>query len=233
MKTLLIILLLFCELKAQESFTINDFSVTIHDSKLLVQNQNDKIVYQKVFSNPEGFTVDLDNDNIDEFLINDFYEENNQYYYTIYIFSAIDTFYQIDSLYSGLKEPLYVFSSETNSYIIITGSPDFDEFSNIQDDEVFSPIVCWDYNGQEVSIVNDELYDIYINENEKVISYLTMKYRKLGKSCETTKLLKQAIATAYANYYQAGEKSNAESFLKNYYLCNDIEEFKSKIKDLL
>lgn len=233
MKIFLIIFLLFCELQAQESFTINDFLITIHDSKLVVENQSKKSIFQKVFSNPEGFPVDLDNDSNDELLVTDFYEENNKYFYTLYVFSSLDSFYLVDSIYSGMREPSFTLSDETNGYILITGSPDFDEFFNIQEDEIFSPIVCWNYDNQELTIINDQLYDIYIEENEKIISYVAMTCRKLNKTCETSNLLKQAIATVYTNYYHAGEKSNAESFLKNYYLCNDIEEFRSKIKDLL
>lgn len=233
MKILLILILLFCELQAQDSLSIEGFTAAIIDSKLVVQNQDNKIIYQKLFTNPEGVLVDLDNDNVNELLVSDFYEANNQYFYTLFLFSAYDDFNLVDSIYSGLEEPYYAFSDEINGYIIITGSPDFDELYNIQEESVFSPIVCWSYDGHELGIINDQLYSIYLDENEKIISYVTMAFNKSGKTCEISKQLKQAIATVYTNYYHAGEKTNAENFLKNYYLCKDIEEFKNKIKELL
>ncbi len=41
------------------------------------------------------------------------------------------------------------------------------------------------------------------------------------------------IAAVYANYINAGEKSVASQFLKNYYLCEDLEQFKQKLNELI
>jgi hypothetical protein len=233
MKMMVIIFLFFCELNAQENFSIGNYSVILFNSKLTVENKDHKLLYERSFSNPEIYSVDLDDDGIDELLVNDAKDEDDKNFYTMYIYSMTDSVALVDSIYSGLNEPYCKMSDETNGYIIISGSPDFDEFCSSQNEEIFSPVVCWKYEDGELSLVSDSLYEVYMNENETILQYIISKYANNGKTCETSKMLKDAIAAVYANYYHAGEKSNAESFLKNYYLCKDIEEFKNKIKELL
>ena len=73
-------------------------------------------------------------------------------------------------------------------------------------------------------LVNDEVYNVFINENESIINYLDDYLNDNSKNCKTSITVKAAIAAAYANYINAGEKSVASQFLKNYYLCEDLEQ---------
>ena len=232
MKTLL--LLLICvNLYAQDTLLTEDYSVIINNSKMFVEDANKQIIHEITFNNPNGFLVDLDEDGADELIVNDFTEDKNHSYYTLYLFSPVDSFILIDSIYSGLTEPYYTFSDEIKGYMLITGSPDFDEFALAGSEYIFSPLVCWSYTDEGLTIINDQLYDVYIQENDKILSFINSEYSMDGKSCEESSELKQAIATVYTNFYHAGEKTNAENFLRNYYLCKDITEFKNKLKELL
>lgn len=232
MKTLF--LLLICiNLYAQDTLLTENYSIILRNSKMIIENAHKKVIMETTFNNPNGFLIDLDEDGSEELLINDFIVDRNHLLYTLYLFSPVDSFMLVDSIYSGLIEPYYVFSDEIDSYMVITGSPDFDEFAQADTEYIYSPLVCWSYSDEGLTIINEQLYDTFIQENDKIISFLDQEYISNGKSCETTTELKQAIATVYANFYHAGEKTNAESFLRNYYLCNDITEFKNKLKELL
>lgn len=237
MKTikLLFISLLFtsCFYAQSNNIRIENFNIDIVDARLEVKDQFDKNVYERTFLNPSGYTADLDDDGISEYLVNDFQEDEGKYYYTVYIYNTVDSFYLSDSIYSGLKEPYYLFSEEISSTVLITGSPDLDSLYIPDMDYIFSPLVCWSYRDNGLEIVNDELYDIYISENEKNISYVDSVYDANGKSCEIARKLKLAIATIYMNYLYANENTNAEQAMRYYYNCEDREKFREALRKLL
>jgi len=54
-------------------------------------------------------------------------------------------------------------------------------------------------------------------------------YLSDGKTCNTTHRLLAFIASGFINYYNSGEHTVADKFLKKYYLCNNSEEFKSSL----
>jgi hypothetical protein len=120
-----------------------------------------------------------------------------------------------------------------NEVILITGTPDSDTLNTIQSSEIFSPLICWGFADNQFSIVNDKLYDIFIDENDNNIDYIDSLYRKYGNNCSTTMMLKAAITAVYINYIYADESSVADKFFDKYYNCGDKKEFKEAIKKLL
>ena len=214
----------FCQ---EANFSAGDFSVSINNSILKVL-KNDTLVYQKKFINPSIDSVDLDNDGINELELIDSVVSSGQTFYTFYIFSTIDSFYLSDSIYSGITAPYEVESDEVPGKIIITGNPIFDHF-NGESYTTFSPINCWKYESGEVFGINDEIYDLFINENEDIIDYLDQYFRFKKSDCINSKEMLGAIAAGYANYINAGEESSAEHFLSTYYFCLDADKLKEEL----
>lgn len=214
-------------------YTIDSITVKVENNTLSVTNKANDQIYIKNFSNPSAYAVDLDEDGVTEFLVNDYTEKDGQYFYTLYIFNAVDSFYMVDSIYSGLKEPYYMYSEELKGMLLITGSPDFDYLNINGTEDVFSPIICWKYSNYEVNIINDQLYEIFISENENNLRYIEQLTTEKGKDCDSSNLIKAAIASVYANFIYADEESNAEQVLNEFYNCKDLDAFRKEIKENL
>jgi hypothetical protein len=120
-----------------------------------------------------------------------------------------------------------------NKVILITGSPDFDSLNAPQLNKIFSPLVCWAIIGNELGIVNDRLYDIFISENEKYIEFADSLYKTRGSGCNTSFLIRSIIAAIFVNYIYADEKAVADKSLNKYYECDDKVKFKEAIEKLL
>jgi len=235
-KTILILFFsLFSSYFAQEElFLLDHFKIKLQANKLTVSgSDNEAIIFQKSFIDPTPVAQDMDNDGIKELLISDCVKKNDICSYTVYVFNSVDSFYIVDSIYSGLKQPYSYSSEEINEEILVTGSPDFDSLYSSAIGSSFSPIICWQYNGSELEIVNDKLYDIFISENEAMIEFIDVYLKENGKNCASLSKLKQVIAAVYANYITADEKTNAEYTLKRYYSCDDLDKFKALLQNLL
>ncbi|MDP4174872.1 MAG: hypothetical protein Q8933_12925 [Bacteroidota bacterium] len=220
-------------LNAQDTtFSVENFNIKFESSKLTVTD-NDEKVYQRDFSDPISFTLDLDSDGVDELLVSDSEEKDGLSYYTLYVFNCTGSFFLTDSIYSGLKEPYVFDSDEINNIVIVTGSPDFDSLYVPELEVAYSPLICWSFVDTSLAIVNDQLYDPFIDENNKNIELMDAIYKEKGKDCKITESLKQIIATTYANYIYADEKALAERALVQYYYCEDLKQFKENIEKLL
>ncbi|RJP70653.1 MAG: hypothetical protein C4539_05915 [Ignavibacteriales bacterium] len=237
MKKLLLILFGFIlsgSVSAQDNlFTTESFIVKITGTKLIVEELLErKIVFRKDFIHPAGYVIDLDNDGNVEFLVNDCRESEGKNLYSVFIYNTVDSFYLIDSILSGLKEPYYTFSDEINEIILITGSPDFDTYNSDEIEMIYSPLICWGFHGNEFGLVNDQLYDIFINENEKNIDFVEEQYKAKGKNCNTANMLRGVIASIFINYYSADEKAVADKALDELFVCDNKARFKEEITKL-
>ena len=215
-----------------KTYDFNSFSVKIENNILQAYDNNNKVILEKKFNDPRDFTTDLDGDSVDEYLVIDITRQNNGNFFTLYIFSTIDSFYVADSIPSGFFEPYQATSEEAGGTIIVSGNPNFDSL-NAGDGDDYVPINCWKYDNGEIFSVNDEVYNIFLTENDTLLDLIDSYFGNSGDSCATTKKMKAAIAAAYANYLSAGDKILAAKFLKKYYLCPDQENFKQNITALL
>ncbi len=193
--------------------------------------KNNKPVFQKEFNDPHEFVSDLDSDGVNELLVIDSFKRQNGIFYTLYIFNTVDSFYTADSIYSGSMEPYQIASGEAGGTLIITGEAKFDVF-NKDDDEPFIPIECWKYENAQLYPVNDDVYDIFISENENLIETLDSYLETNHADCSNMGKLKPIIASIYFNYLSAGDKSLAYQFIKKYYPCSDIADFIKTINEL-
>ncbi|MCL5029944.1 MAG: hypothetical protein M1480_13105 [Bacteroidetes bacterium] len=214
------------------NFNFDQYNIKIENSKLNVTSKSGKLFLEKNFNNPHELSIDLDSDGINEYLIIDEKKDSSRILYTLYIFNTVDSFYVADSIPSGCLEPYIYFSKETNKNIIVTGNSKFDSF-NKDSEDTFIPINCWIYDNAEIFSVNDEVYNIFISENEKLIDIIDAHFSMNSEDCKSTETIKAAIAAVYANYISAGEKILANQFLKKYYHCNDLEKFKQTLNELL
>ena len=227
------LLLFSINLYAQEdTLSFDNFYLTFQNKELNVLDNNNKIIYQKKFINPSPYTSDLNDDNSDEYLVLDSTVNKGMPWFTLYIYNTTDQFSLTDSIVSGTTEPYETTSGDLGGTIIVSGNTDFEQFNKVSDN-YFIPINCWRYEDSAIFLVNDEVYNVFINENESIINYLDDYFNDNPKSCTETDSVKAAIATAYVNYINAGEKSVASQFLKNYYLCEDLPKFKQELNELI
>ncbi len=221
----------------------NDIQINFITNKMIVKN-NDKIIFEKEYLNPSSFYVDFDNDGNEEYLINDFVIKDSHKFYTIYIYNIIDnpdasqtdTFSLIDSIYSGLKEPLFLLSDEIDEMILVVGYPELDSLNYKLNDSIFSPLNCFYYDGINFQNINDKLYDIFINDNDIMLDYLDSQSSIIptnaGRDCSFTLNNKNVIVSIFINYLNADEKSLANEFITQYYLCDDLNEFKNYLEEI-
>ena len=216
----------------QQIFTFDTFTAQIQNSELTVKDNGGETVFEKMFSNPHDYAIDLDGDSVNEYIVIDSSGSTNLPSYTIYIFNTIDEFTIADSIASGITEPYDMFSNEEGGEIVVTGNKDFEIFAD-GDSDIFLPLNCWKYDSGQIYLINDNIYDLFIQENGEIIDYLD-SYNESGEyNCNTASQVKSAVAAAYANYIHAGEVTIASQFIKKYYPCDDVDKFLKNINELL
>jgi len=82
-------------------------------------------------------------------------------------------------------------------------------------------------------LVNDELFEPFIFENANLSQLMDYYTHNKIMDCSTSQLYKGIIASSFANYINAGEQSLAAQIVKKYYVCEDVENFKQDIMDLI
>jgi len=226
-KFLMIFLILFpCLSFAQnEIYDYGNYYLRMEGSSLQAFREDSSVFYEKQFSNPDYFAADLDSDGVNEFIIIDYRISDGKKSYSLFVYNTADSLYSADSVNSGSTEPYQAFSKELNTVLLVTGNPAFDSLNSV-DSLSYLPLNFWKFEEGSLYLANASIYDLYINENANIIDMIEEYYLQNGKSCESTEKIKGAIASGFINYYAAGEKSFASQFLKNYYFCGDISEFK-------
>lgn len=215
----------------QSAFHAASFSIKFENSLAYAFDENGKNVFQGKFYHPSGMISDLDADGVDEFIIIDSNSVNRKTVFTVSIFNTVDSFYLVDSINSGGTSPYFQVNEETNKVTLITGNPDFDNY-NANPEFFFSPLDCWKYESSELSLNNEEMYELLLTENENIIEFLE-NYRWNSDSCSTSKEILGAIASAFANYINAGETAIAYQFLRKYYMCCNLDLIKKEFLELL
>lgn len=220
-------------LTAQADTTFfNSYIVLVDVNFMKVEDAKGQSVFQKQFYRPYEYLADIDADQFDELIVVDSIITDRKLSFAIYLFSGEDNFKLIDSIYSGSFFPFISYSEEIESMIIETGIPEYAVF-NQTTNLVSLPINLWKVENNELFLVNDELYEPFIFENSNLIQLID--YHTLDKpiDCSTSQTYKGIIASAFTNYMNAGEQSLATQMLKKYYMCDDIENFKQEIIDLI
>lgn len=231
MKYIIILIILFgIETGAQQEYNFNNYKIIVGKSDIGIK-AGEKIIEDFKFNDPSEFLVDLDGDSLDDFLVIDHISKGERDMYTVYLFNTIDTVYIVDSIQSGYFLPYYTLSDELGEVIIITGNADFIKYENGEGQ--FIPISCYKYESGEILLINDELYDLFILENEAILEYIDEYFSSNVNNCTNTLKVISALASAYANYINAGEPTLAHQLIMNYYFCDDCEEFVSGINQLI
>lgn len=218
----------------QHTYSFDMFTAQLNDSLLTVKDSADNIIYEMTFNNPHDYTVDLDGDSVEEYIVIDSAGTADVPDYYIYIFNTIDQFSLADSIHSGTAEPYDMFSNEEGGEIIVTGNADFEAFNGTDSDsDIFLPLNCWKYESSQLYLINSDIYDLFIQENEEIIDYLDSYSDSDEFTCDEGRENKSAIAAAYVNYVNAGEVTIASQFIKKYYICPDLDDFIKNINQIL
>ena len=228
MKKVLILFFLFLTIPliAQKSvYDYHSYSLKTDSQSVKALSNDGNLIYQKIFFHPEDYITDLDSDGVNELVVIDYLENNNRKFYTLFIYNTIDTFYLADSIYSGSVKPYEDYSEDINGMVYVTGDTRFDTF-NTDSTISFLPVNCWKFEDGAVFLANASVYDVFMNENDLVLQTIDDYYDTDGRTCSTTHKIQGAIASGFINYYNTGEHTVANQFLKKYYLCNDAEYFK-------
>lgn len=230
----LLIILAFSSLIYSQgrTYIYDSFSAKIENSILRVLDKNKNLVLEKKFNDPYDLSADLDGDGADEYLVIDDLKQDDKDFYTIFIFHTADSFYAADSIPSGCLEPFQTNSEETGGTIIVAGNPKFDSLNPAGSDS-YVPVNCWQYQNEKASLINNKIYKLFVAENDTLLDVIDAYYNSNGSDCKSTGKMKGLIATVYANYMHASDKLLASQFLKRYYHCDDMEDFRKKINSLL
>lgn len=232
---ILILILFVASIKSfsqERNYTLNIFTAKFFQNHLEVFDSTKEHIYEKTFNNPQATLADLDNDGVDEFLVTDSHKKGESDFYTLYIYNTIDSFYVADSIQSGFMEPTERESKEYGGIIVLTGNSNFDIFNRDSEDK-YLPIECWHYENGKINFISDQIYNIFISENDTLTEELDSYLESNPDDCNSLAKVKGLIASIYANYMSAGENILANQFLKKYYHCNDLEIFKKKLNELL
>jgi hypothetical protein len=237
MKFYLFVIVLFitAEIFPQSDSTdaeFESFTARLNNKLLLVVSNEGDTLYSKVFKNPEFTTSDLDSDGVEEYIIVDYKEIDDKNDFTLFVYNTLDTFYCVDSIHSGYIEPYIVYSTDAESNVIVAGIPQFNELNNGKEESSL-PINVWKYEEAALTIVNNEIYELFETETGSIIDYLEDYFDSNIENCQSSQQVNNIIASGYINLVNAGENSVASQFLKKYYLCPDIESYKLKIENLL
>lgn len=237
MKHFLYLFLIFSitDLFPQEDSTSVDFdlfTVKLKDNLLQVYSNEGSLIFIQKFENPVFTTADLDSDSVEEYILIDYKIMDQKKDYTIFVYNTIDTFYCVDSIRSGFYEPYVFYSDEVKGNVIIAGIPGFNEL-NLGKLDISMPLNIWQYGENGIALINDQIYNLFLSENESVVDYLDDYFDSNVKNCNSSEQVNNLIATGYINYKNAGELSDANQLLLKYYLCTDISNFKKKIEKLL
>ncbi len=222
---LFLIFIFLTDIFPQEKSELNSelFRIIIDGRKLVVNQNEGPEIYSREFQNPSGYLYDLDSDGNDELLIRD--EINSEFH--LFVYNLLDTFYLAGEINSGIVEPYETYSGELEGLIIVSGNSDF-AYLNEGSKVKALPINCWKFEDGEIFSVNEELYDIFLTENEALVSSIETEV----KECSQSKSIKSVIAAVYINSLNADDKASAESFLKTFYLCDDLEKFREELNNL-
>jgi hypothetical protein len=227
---LLIPFLLLNSFAQQNYYEYAPFSIRFEQGVMEVKN-GDAVLYTHSFRNPSENGVDLDGDGIDEFLVIDQMEEDGRRQFILFIFNITESFFLVDSISSGSIEPYIIYSEEVEDYILISGNSSFMQFTGNNAEHL--PVNCYKYETGEVFLVNDEIYDVFISENDELLEIIDKYFEMNARNCTSSLDIIPALSAAYANYINAGEPTLASHLITNYYYCDDKERFIKKIDDLI
>lgn len=230
-RDLLLFLILYSFISIAQTDSSSQHSIRMKD-KVLSVLVNDNLIYQKSFLRPDGFTIDLDEDNNEEFVVIDSILLANEFHYTLYIFNTIDSFYLSDSIYSGITKPYETASEDVEGILFAAGNSAFDKF-NRSGEVSFSTLNYWKFVEGSVFLVNSEVYDLYIDRNDEIIEIINSYVGTERLDCSISKEILGSVAAVFGNYLSAGEDALAIKFLKEYYLCEDIDRLEKELKELV
>lgn len=219
-------------LQAQEkNYQFTNFQISVVGNEVSVLTESDSLIYQRTFINLIELTNDLEMDGSPEFIV---FEKDSLLHagYIIYLFNTLDEFFLIDSILAGITEPSIIISEEINYPLIVCGNQDFEIFFS-DNNENYEPINLWKFEQGELYLANEDVYEIYLTENENLLGFLTTELGDSNLTCESVKPYISAIASAYANFINAGEASSALQLIDKFYSCADIENFKQTLDELL
>ncbi len=215
----------------EKIYQSENFTVTFNNNKLITHFISDSTIMESEFKNASLLINDLDADGNSEIVLIDSDTTLHQGF-VIYVFNTLDDFFLVDSIIAGWTQPVIVVAEEIQYPVIICSNPDFQIFySNIN--ENYEPINVWKFEQGELYLANEEVYELFINENENLINLLTDELGNKKADCQRIKPYISLLASAYANFINAGETTSAFQMLDKYYTCEDIEKFKQTIDELL
>lgn len=237
MKALIVLffaLILSSALFAQaENYEFDTYTVTVEKNIVLAMDVNGKIFYNRPFENLKEFLADLDGDSISEFCVTTSKTINNNTFYKVYVYNTIDTFQLADSLESLNLEPYSVYDEESEREIFVVGNPACIKLALNKEETITAALDCYEYDGTGFNLINNQVYDIFMRQNEMLVDSLDSFYADSDSNCTCSQKVRSLIAATYLNYKNAFEDSISLHFLNKYYFCNDVLDFKSKLNGLL
>ena len=235
MKKLLLTIIVFSfsiVFAQSDEYLFESFTVKLESKSLIALDSLNQIVFTKTFLNPVLTLTDLNRDGVDEIILIDSNSAFDQPDYHLFIYGFDKNIFLIDSVYSGVIQPFETEFEELDGTVLVTGDTQYN-FFNQADKQFYLPISCLAFDGSKMVLVNDILYDIFIEENEIILASIIDYVNVNGKNCNSSEALLPMIVSAYVNYINAGENSSALQLINNFYYCENKDELIKKIESLM
>lgn len=216
-----------------ENYEFDGFSVSVNGNLVTAKSGSGEIFYSAKFTNMTESLVDLDNDSLPEFCITTKNTAGKNDYYKFYVFNAVDSFYLADSLESLNIEPYTIIDEESGKTFIVTGNPELKRIAGKNEEKIYAAVDCYGYDGNSFFTANDQVYDVFLQENEELLDSVDAFYKNNANDCSKSDGILSCVAAVYLNFKNANEDSMALHFLNKYYFCKDIMEFKARLNGLL
>jgi hypothetical protein len=214
-----------------ENYEFDNFTVTVQKNILSVKSVSGETIYTRQFDNLKEFTSDLDGDSIPEFCVSEEMKNGNNTIYKMLVYNTVDTFTLADSLESLNMEPYSVADEDSGQLVFVAADTNFLRFAG--DVPVTAAVNCYEFDGLNFVQINDQIYDIFMRQNEEIVDSLDNFFDDNSNDCASSKKVLSLIASLYVNYKNADENSISLHLLNKYYFCSDLLDFKSKLDGLL
>jgi|GEM_PF-655199 len=219
----------------EENYEFDNFTVSAKDKIVLAKTDDGQTFYSRKFDNAEfkEFLSDLDGDSIPEFCVKVSDKIDNNTYYKVYVYNAVDTFYLADSLESLNVDPFSVSDEDNGQEIYVVGNTGLATLATNKKEEITTSVDCYLFDGVNFVLANDQMYDIFIHQNDDLLDSLDEFYDSADKDCANSKKMATLIGAIYINLKNANEDSMALHFINKYYFCDDLKDYVEKLNSLI
>ncbi|NUN07874.1 MAG: hypothetical protein HUU54_01730 [Ignavibacteriaceae bacterium] len=213
---------------------VNKITFRVTENSLIVLDSLGAVIFSRDFKSvSNSFFLDFDADGTDELYIEESEIKNSETFYSCYFIRTLDSVYLIDSIGSGVTRPYHEFNEDLNSLVLVTGDAYVDSLITLSRNKLLvTPKVYWLFDGTEVFSVDEEMYDVYMAENDDLMILLNDFKKAVKDDCRLSDNYRGIIITVFINYLFAKEQVLAYRFIEEFSDCREIKDILDKLTEI-